>query len=110
MQPIKRRSAINMFTKEALNTEMQFAENLQPITDIYRLALLHRGFCNIFLLHSHCLFGIPSDHGCELLGRICPSEQVAAIAMRNCLPEFLVDSSEQSILTKLVLVKTGVHS
>ena len=61
--------AINMFTKEALNTEMQFAENLQPITDIYRPALLHRGFCNIFLLHSHCLFGIPSDHGCELLCR-----------------------------------------
>lgn len=34
---------------------------------------------------------------------ICPSEQVTAIAMRNCLPEFLVDSSQKSILTKFIL-------
>jgi len=34
---------------------------------------------------------------------ICPSEQVTVIAMKNCLPEFLVDSSEQSILTKFIL-------
>lgn len=34
---------------------------------------------------------------------ICPSEQVTAIAMKNTFPEFLVDSSQEAILTKFIL-------
>jgi len=34
---------------------------------------------------------------------ICPSEQVTAIAMKNTIPDFLVDSSQRSILTKFIL-------
>jgi hypothetical protein len=34
---------------------------------------------------------------------ICPSEQVTAVAMKNTIPEFLVDSSDNSILTKFIL-------
>lgn len=34
---------------------------------------------------------------------ICPSEQVTAIAMKNTLPEFLTDSSQESILTKFIM-------
>ena len=82
--------AINMFTKEALNTEMQFAENLQPITDIYRLALLHRGFCKY--ISSAFPLLVWNSFGSWLWTirpGICPSEQVTAIAMRNCLPEKL---------------------
>lgn len=34
---------------------------------------------------------------------ICPSEQVTAVAMKNTIPEFLVVSSDKSILTKFIL-------
>lgn len=34
---------------------------------------------------------------------ICPSEQVTAVAMKNTIPEFLVDSSQESILTKFIM-------
>ena len=34
---------------------------------------------------------------------ICPSEQVTAVAMKNILPEFLVDSSQESILAKFIM-------
>ena len=33
---------------------------------------------------------------------ICPSEHVTAIALRNTLPEFLMDSSHESILVKFI--------
>jgi hypothetical protein len=33
---------------------------------------------------------------------ILPSEMVVAIAMRNTVPEFLADSSENTILTKFI--------
>lgn len=34
---------------------------------------------------------------------ICPSEQVTATAMKNTIPDFLVDSSQKTILTKFIL-------
>lgn len=34
---------------------------------------------------------------------ICPSEQVTAVAMKNTIPEFLIDSSQESILTKFIM-------
>lgn len=34
---------------------------------------------------------------------ICPSEQVTAVAMKNIIPEFLVDSSQESILAKFIM-------
>jgi len=34
---------------------------------------------------------------------ICPSEQVTATAMKNTIPDFLVDSSQRVILTKFIL-------
>jgi hypothetical protein len=34
---------------------------------------------------------------------ICPSEQVTATAMKNTIPDFLVDSSQRAILTKFIL-------
>jgi DDE superfamily endonuclease len=34
---------------------------------------------------------------------ICPSEQVTATAMKNTIPDFLVDSSQKAILTKFIL-------
>lgn len=36
---------------------------------------------------------------------LCPSEQVAAIALRNVFPEFLADSSKSSIMKKFLIKK-----
>lgn len=39
---------------------------------------------------------------------ICPSEKVTAIALGNCLPEFLLNSSRTSILAKFILEKVDL--
>ena len=39
----------------------------------------------------------------------CPSEQVVAVAMRNTLPEFLMDDSNETTLQKFLLKRIDLH-
>jgi hypothetical protein len=39
----------------------------------------------------------------------CPSEQVVAVAMRNTLPEFLKDDSEDCNLQKFLIERIDLH-
>ncbi len=88
--------------KEGRSTEIASVEKWRLIIGIYRSGLLRRDFCNIFPQRSHSLYGRQFGSWIRTIRPgICPSERVTAIAMKNTFPEFLVDSSQEAILTEL---------
>jgi hypothetical protein len=110
MDPIKRRSGNQYLHKKSDKYRNNVRRKMAAYNRYIQVGVVAQGLLQyISSAFPHLVWASFGSWIRTIRPGICPSEQVTAIAMKNTLPEFLVDSSQKAILKKFILERVDLN-